>query len=61
MLKPEEKKCYVCGGTKQIAGECDRPKWEDSNGKGSPKGDKGKSDEGKAKRKLETLEKESHR
>ena len=61
MLKPEEKKCYVRGSTKHMAGERDRPKREDSAGKGSPKGDKGKSDKGKSKGKLGDAEKESHR
>ena len=32
-----------------MAGECHRPKREDSAGKGTPKGDKGKSDKGKSK------------
>ena len=32
-----------------MARECDRPKREESAGKGTPKGDKGKSDKGKSK------------
>ena len=48
MLKPEEKRCYVCGSTKHMAGECDRPKKDDPPPKGTAKGDKGK-DEGKGK------------
>ena len=51
MLKPEGKRCYVCGSTKHMAGECDRPKREDSAGKGTPKRNKGKSDKGKSKEK----------
>jgi hypothetical protein len=60
ILKPE-RKCYVCGSTKHMAGECDRPKKEDSAGKASPKGDKGKSDRGNPKESLDALEKESRR
>ena len=26
MLKPDEKKCYVCGSTRRVANECDKPK-----------------------------------
>ena len=52
MLKSEEKRCYVCGSTKHMSGECDRPKREDSAGKGTMKGDEGKSDKGKSKRKF---------
>ena len=48
-LKPEEKRCYTCGSAKHMAGERDSPKREESAGKGIPKGDKGKSDKGKAK------------
>ena len=44
MLKPDEKRCYVCGSQKHMAGECDRPKKEDPPPKGAPKGDK--SDKG---------------
>jgi hypothetical protein len=44
MLKPDEKRCYVCGSQKHMAGECDRPKKEDPPPKGTPKGDK--SDKG---------------
>ena len=29
MLKPDEKRCYVCGSQKHMAGDCDRPKKED--------------------------------
>ena len=32
-----------------VAGECDRPKREDSAGKETPKGDKAKSDKGMSK------------
>ena len=39
MLKPEEKRRYVCGSTKHMANERDRPKKEDP--KGSSKGEKG--------------------
>ena len=50
MLKPEKKRCYICGRTKHMAGECDKPKKDDPPAKGTPKGDKGgKSDKGKAK------------
>ena len=52
-LKPEDKKCYVCGNTKHMVGECDRPKRDDSSGKGSPKGDKGKADKGKSNSKFD--------
>ena len=58
MLKPEEKRCYVCGSTKHMAGECDKPKREESARTGTPKDDKGKSDKGKAEGKPE---KEGHR
>ena len=52
MLKPEEKIGYICGSTKHMAGECDRPKKDDPPPrKGTSKGDKGKSDKGKSKRK----------
>ena len=49
MLKPEERRCYVCGSKAHMAGECDRPKKDDPPVKGSPKGDKGKDGKGKAK------------
>jgi hypothetical protein len=48
-LKPEEKRCYVCGSTKHMANVCDRPKKDDppaksgkdgKGGKGKPKGGK---------------------
>jgi hypothetical protein len=43
-LNQDEKKCYVCGSSKHMAGECDRPKKEDPpQTKGTSKGDKGKS------------------
>ena len=61
MLKPEEKRRYICGSTKYMAGECDRPKREDSNGKGSPKGDKESPTKEKPRERPETLEKESHK
>ena len=49
MLTPEDKRRYVCGSTKQMAGECDKRRREESAGKETPKGDKAKSDKGKAK------------
>ena len=42
LLKPEERRCYICGSQKHMAGECDKPKKDDPPIKGSPKGDKGK-------------------
>ena len=51
MLKPEEKRCYVCGSTKHMANECDRPKREDP--KANSKGEKGKTDKGKGKGKTD--------
>ena len=44
MLKPDEKRCYVCGSQKHMAGDCDKPKKDDPPPKGTPKGDK--SDKG---------------
>jgi hypothetical protein len=41
LLKPEEGKCYVCGTTKHMAQDCDRPK-RDPSAKGGKKGDGGK-------------------
>jgi hypothetical protein len=38
MLKPDEKRCYVCGSQKHMAGECDKPKKDDPPIKGIPKG-----------------------
>jgi hypothetical protein len=34
MLKPEERRCYTCGSKTHMAGDCDRPKKEDSLPKG---------------------------
>jgi hypothetical protein len=71
MLKPDEKRCYVCGSQKHMAGECDRPKKEDPPPKGTPKGDKndkggkGKSskgqdaDSGKGKPQINKVEAET--
>ena len=47
LLKPEERRCYICGSQKHLAGECDRPKKDDPPIKGSPKGNKGKGDKEK--------------
>jgi hypothetical protein len=47
MLKPEEKRCYICGSNKHMANECDRPKKEDPPSKGTSKD--GKSGKGKPK------------
>ena len=47
-LKPEERRCYICGSQMHMAGECDKPLNDDPPIKGSPKGDKGK-DGGKGK------------
>jgi hypothetical protein len=33
-LKPEEKRCYVCGNAQHMANVCDRPKKEDQSPKG---------------------------
>jgi hypothetical protein len=49
LLKPEEKRCYVCGSTKHMAGECDKPKKGDAPPKETPKDDKGKTAKGKPK------------
>ena len=57
MLKPEEGKCYVCGSTKHMAGECDRPKRDPSNPKGTSKVDSSKK--GKPGKKSPMEEKES--
>jgi hypothetical protein len=43
LLKPEERKCYICGSEKHQASECDRPKRDASKGK---KGEKGKTEKG---------------
>jgi hypothetical protein len=47
MLRPDEKRCYVCGSQKHMAGDCDKPKKDDPPLKGTPKGEKG--DKGKGK------------
>ena len=44
-----------------MPGERDKPKQEETAGKGNPKGDKGKSDKGKAKRKTGDAIKDSFR
>ena len=58
MLKPDEYKCFVRGSAKHLASECERPKKDGTNQKGTSKGDdtkkggkgsKGKSDGGKGK------------
>ena len=63
MLKPEEKRCDICGSAKHLAGERDKPKKEDQPPKGTSKGDKGKTDKGKPKDRenQETLVKENHK
>ena len=49
MLKPAKKRCYICGSTKRMAGECDKPKKDDPPWKGTSKGDTGKTNKGKPK------------
>ena len=53
MLKPEDKRCYVCGSTKHMASECDRPKKDDPPPKGTGKGKDGKDGKGKGKSKAD--------
>ena len=48
-LKPEEKRCYVCGSTKHMANVCDRPKKDDPPAKGGKEGKDGKGGKGKPK------------
>jgi hypothetical protein len=49
MLKPEEKRCYVCGSSKHMATACDRPKKDDPPAKGGKDGKDGKGGKGKSK------------
>jgi hypothetical protein len=48
-LKPEEKRCYVCGSSKHMANVCDRPKKDDPPAKGGKDGKDGKGGTGKSK------------
>ena len=41
-MKPEEKRCYVCGSSKHMATACDRPKKDDPPAKGGKDGKDGK-------------------
>ena len=49
VLKPEERRCHVCGSTKHMANVCDRPKKEDPPPKGGKDGKDGKGGKGKPK------------
>jgi hypothetical protein len=65
MLKPDEKRCYVCGSQKHMAGECDRPKKEDPPPKEKVHQKETRvtkvERESRQKDKMPKMEKESHR
>ena len=59
LLKQEERRCYICGSQKHMAGECDKPKKDDSPIKGSPKAIKAKTEKEKPQKENQQMERKA--